>query len=169
MPGKTDLSELNCSLARTLEIVGDWWTLLIIRDAFVGVRRFGDFQKSLGIAKNILAARLERLCTDHILERGGSDTRPLYRLTDKGRGLVPALVALMQWGDGWASGGKPPVIVTDQQGRPISPVKLRSRGGDVDVQSVRFSPGPGATARTRAFFEALSSSRRNGAAAARAG
>ena len=51
MPGKTDLSELNCSLARTLEIVGDWWTLLIIRDAFLGVRRFGDFQKSLGIAR----------------------------------------------------------------------------------------------------------------------
>src|SRR6478735_10581490 len=55
MPGKTDLSELNCSLARTLEIVGDWWTLLIIRDAVLGVRRFGDFQKSIGIAKNILA------------------------------------------------------------------------------------------------------------------
>ena len=57
MPGKTDLSELNCSLARTLEVVGDWWTLLIIRDAFLGVRRFGDFQKSLGIAKNILATQ----------------------------------------------------------------------------------------------------------------
>jgi DNA-binding HxlR family transcriptional regulator len=98
MPGKTDLSELNCSLARTLEIVGDWWTLLIIRDAFLGVRRFGDFQKSLGIAKNILATRLERLCEDDILERGGSEMRPLYRLTDKGRGLVPAMVALMQWG-----------------------------------------------------------------------
>ena len=61
MPGKTDLSELNCSLARTLEVVGDWWTLLIVRDAFLGVRRFGDFQKSLGIAKNILAARLSLL------------------------------------------------------------------------------------------------------------
>ena len=156
MPGKTDLSELNCSLARTLEIVGDWWTLLIIRDAFLGVRRFGDFQKSLGIAKNILATRLERLCENDILERGGSEKRPLYRSTDKGRGLVPAMVALMQWGDKWASDGKPPVIVTDQQGRALAPVKLQGRGGDVDVQSVRFSPGPGATARTRAFFDALS-------------
>jgi DNA-binding HxlR family transcriptional regulator len=156
MPGKTDLSELNCSLARTLEIVGDWWTLLIIRDAFLGVRRFGDFQKSLGIAKNILATRLERLCEADILERGGSEMRPLYRLTDKGLGLVPAMVALMQWGDKWASDGKPPVIVTDQQGRALAPVKLQSRGGDVDVQAVRFSPGPGATARTRAFFDALS-------------
>jgi DNA-binding HxlR family transcriptional regulator len=157
MPGKTDLSELNCSLARTLEIVGDWWTLLIVRDAFLGVRRFGDFQRSLGIAKNILATRLERLCEGGILERSGPDRRPLYQLTEKGRGLVPAMVALMQWGDKWVSGNRPPVIVTDQRGRPVSPVKLQGRNGDVDVQTVRFSPGPGATARTRAFFDALSS------------
>jgi len=160
MPGKTDLSELNCSLARTLEMVGDWWTLLIIRDAVLGVRRFGDFQKSLGIAKNILANRLERLCEDGILERGGSELRPLYRLTEKGRGLVPALVALMQWGDKWASGNKPPVIVNDTQGRPVAPVKLRGRSGDLEVQTIRFSPGPGATARTRAFFDALSATER---------
>ena len=80
--------------------------------------------------------------------------RPLYRLTDKGRGLVPAMVALMQWGDKWASGGKPPVIVTDQQGRALAPVKLQGRGGDVDVQNGTVFPGPGATARTRAFFDA---------------
>jgi len=169
MPGKTDLSELNCSLARTLEIVGDWWTLLIIRDAFLGVRRFGDFQKSLGIAKNILATRLERLCENDILERCGSEMRPLYQLTDKGRGLVPAMVALMQWGDKWVSGGKPPVIVTDQQGRALAPVKLQGRGGDVDVQAVRFSPGPGATARTRAFFDALSPPSGHSAARNKAG
>ena len=89
MPGKTDLSELNCSLARTLEIVGDWWTLLIIRDAFLGVRRFGDFQRSLGIAKNILATRLERLCEGGILERGGPERRPLYQLTERGAGWCP--------------------------------------------------------------------------------
>ena len=77
MPGKTDLSKLNCSLARTLEVVGDWWTLLIIRDAFLGVRRFGDFQRSLGIAKNILATRLERLTVNDILMRGGSEKRPV--------------------------------------------------------------------------------------------
>jgi DNA-binding HxlR family transcriptional regulator len=156
MPGKTDLSELNCSLARTLEVVGDWWTLLIIRDAFLGVRRFGDFQRSLGIAKNILAVRLERLTENGILERGGSERRPAYRLTDRGRALLPALVALMQWGDRWASANKPPVIVTDAKGRPVSPVHLRSGGDEVSAEAVRFHPGPGATARTRAFFDELS-------------
>src|ERR1700733_3178782 len=126
MPGKTDLSQLNCSLARTLEVVGDWWTLLIVRDAFLGVRRFGDFQKSLGIAKNILAERLDRLAETGLLERGGSERRPAYQLTDRGRALLPAMVALMQWGDRWASANKPPVIVTDAKGRPVSPVHLRS-------------------------------------------
>jgi DNA-binding HxlR family transcriptional regulator len=159
MPGKTDLSELNCSLARSLDIVGDWWTLLIVRDAFLGVRRFGDFQRSLGIAKNILATRLDRLCADGILARSGSDKRPLYHLTDKGSGLLPAMVALMQWGDRWASGNKPPVIVTDAQGRPVKQVRLQGARGDLDAEAVRFSPGPGATARTRAFFDELSSSK----------
>ena len=162
MPGKTDLSELNCSLARTLEVVGDWWTLLIVRDAFLGVRRFGDFQNSLGIAKNILSVRLQRLAANGILERGGSEKRPAYQLTERGRALLPALVALMQWGDRWVSANKPPVIVTDEKGRLVASVKLRSDGGDVGAQAVRFHPGPGATARTRAFLRGLSAS--NGSA-----
>ena len=156
MPGKTDLSELNCSLARTLEVVGDWWTLLIVRDAFLGVRRFGDFQKSLGIAKNILADRLERLTDSGILERSGPEKRPVYQLTERGRALLPAMVALMQWGDKWVSAGNPPVVVTDEKGRPVAPVRLKSGENNVTAQSVRFHPGPGATARTRAFFSELS-------------
>ena len=155
MPGKTNLSELNCSLARTLEVVGDWWTLLIVRDAFLGVRRFGDFQKSLGIAKNILAARLQRLAASGILERSGPERRPAYQLTDRGRALLPAMVALMQWGDRWLSANKPPVVVTDEKGRPVASVQLQSAAGDVTAQTVRFHPGPGATARTRAFFDEL--------------
>jgi len=158
MPGKTDLSELNCSLARTLAVVGDWWTLLIVRDAFLGVRRFGDFQKSLGIAKNILAARLELLTANDILKRGGSEKRPVYALTESGRALLPAMVALMQWGDRWASANKPPVLVTDEAGQPVSPVNLKSGGDEVSAETVRFHPGPGATARTRAFFNQLSRS-----------
>jgi len=158
MPGKTDLSELNCSLARTLEVVGDWWTLLIVRDAFLGVRRFGDFQKSLGIAKNILAVRLERLAANGILVRGGSEKRPDYQLTDRGRALLPAMVALMQWGDRWVSANRPPVVVTDEKGRPVASVTLKSSGGDVSARTVRFHPGSGATARTRAFFHELSRS-----------
>jgi DNA-binding HxlR family transcriptional regulator len=155
MPGKTDLSELNCSLARTLEVVGDWWTLLIIRDAFLGVRRFGDFQNSTGIAKNILSVRLERLAANGIVDRGGSERRPVYQLTERGRALLPAVVALMQWGDKWVSANKPPVIVTDEKGRPIAPVELNGGGAKVTAEKVRFRPGPGATARTRAFFDAL--------------
>jgi DNA-binding HxlR family transcriptional regulator len=158
MPGKTKLSELNCSLARTLDVVGDWWTLLIVRDAFMGVGRFGDFQRSLGIARNILAARLDRLTANGILKRGGSEKRPVYQLTDRGRGLLPAMVALMQWGDQWMSANEPPVIVTDEKGRAVALMKLRSGAGDVTVQTVRFHPGPGATARTRAFLHELSRS-----------
>jgi DNA-binding HxlR family transcriptional regulator len=156
MPGKTDLSELNCSLARTLEVVGDWWTLLIVRDAFLGVRRFGDFQTSLGIAKNILAVRLDRLVSNDILARSGPDKRPVYQLTERGRALLPAMVALMQWGDKWASADKPPVLVTDAKGRPVASVRLRGVEGDVSAETVRFHPGPGATARTRAFLDELS-------------
>ncbi len=155
MPGKTDLSELNCSLARTLDIVGDWWTLLIVRDAFLGVRRFGDFQNSTGIAKNILTARLARLVANGILDRIGPEKRPVYQLTERGRALLPAMVALMQWGDRWVSANKPPVIVTDDKGRPVTPVKLKRGEDDVTADTVRFHPGPGATARTRAFFNAL--------------
>jgi DNA-binding HxlR family transcriptional regulator len=143
-------------LARTLEFVGDWWTLLIIRDAFLGVSRFGDFQRSLGIAKNILAMRLERLTANEILKRGGSEKRPVYQLTERGRALLPAMVGLMQWGDKWVSANKPPVIVTDEAGRPVSPLHLRSGGDEVSAETVRFHPGPGATARTRAFFSELS-------------
>jgi DNA-binding HxlR family transcriptional regulator len=163
MPGKTDLSELNCSLARTLEVVGDWWTLLIIRDAFLGVRRFGDFQNSTGIAKNILSVRLERLAANGIVDRGGSERRPVYQLTERGRALLPAVVALMQWGDKWVSANKPPVIVTDEKGRPVAPVELNSGGAKVTAEKVRFHPGPGATARTRAFLDALALSRDNSA------
>ena len=96
MPGKTDLSRLNCSLARALGAVGDWWTLLIVRDAMFGVKRFSDFQHSLGIARNILSSRLARLIEADILARHGTEARPLYVLTAKGRALLPALVALMQ-------------------------------------------------------------------------
>src|SRR5688572_678684 len=101
MPGKTDFSDFNCSLARALGAVGDWWTLLILRQAFFGTRRFSDFQRSLGIARNILATRLDALTRNGVLTRDGTTRRPLYALTAKGEELLPAMVALMQWGDKW--------------------------------------------------------------------
>jgi DNA-binding HxlR family transcriptional regulator len=155
MPGKSNLAELNCSLAKAMNEVGDWWTLLIVRDAFFGVARFGQFQKSLGIARNILADRLERLVAARILRREGTRRRPIYRLTDKGRALLPALVALLQWGDAWTSASRPPVLVTDPFGNALAPIELRSQYMKVDVGGVRFVAGPGASARTRAFMAAL--------------
>ncbi|WLH81494.1 MULTISPECIES: winged helix-turn-helix transcriptional regulator [unclassified Pseudomonas] len=88
-----------CPVARALDVVGDWWTLLIIRDAFAGVTRFGDFQKHLGVAKNILAARLKEMVEQGLLQLNEVGARNEYQLTDKGRALMPVLVTLAQWGE----------------------------------------------------------------------
>jgi len=152
MPAKTDLSRLNCSLAGALSLVGDWWSLLIVRDAVLGVRRFSEFEQSLGVAKNILSARLARLVAAGVLIREGSERRPTYRLTEKGRALTPAVVALTQWGDVWVSGGRAPVVVTDVAGRPVNPVRLEGAQGALRPEDVRFHPGPGAEPGTRAFL-----------------
>jgi DNA-binding HxlR family transcriptional regulator len=103
---RASLAALPCSIARTLDLVGEWWTLLIIRDALFGARRFDDF-KATGIADNILAARLKRLVENGIFERQLYQQRPPryeYLLTDKGRQLAPVLAALRQWGGSWTSG-----------------------------------------------------------------
>jgi DNA-binding HxlR family transcriptional regulator len=117
---RTSFADMDCSVARTLEIVGEWWTMLVIREAFNGVRRFDEFQGRLGIARNVLAARLQRLVDNGILERRLYQERPQrfeYRLTDKGRDLYPVLIALMGWGDRWMSGPEgPPVKLTHECG-----------------------------------------------------
>src|SRR5436309_898053 len=102
-----------CSIARALELVGERWTLLIVRDAlFAGVTRYSEFQENLGIATNVLKARLDGLVAGGIMERRPSDGQAdlfEYVLTDKGRALAPALVALTEWGDRWAAPGEPPI------------------------------------------------------------
>ncbi|MGE0503390.1 MAG: winged helix-turn-helix transcriptional regulator [Rhizobiaceae bacterium] len=154
MPGKTDFSRFNCSLARALGSVGDWWSLLVVREALFGASRFSEFQQRLGIAKNILAARLDALTAAGVLAREGSARRPLYTLTDKGQELLPALVALMQWGDKWESGGKPPVIATDQTGKALEPVRLLGKdGAQLTAKNIGFKLGPGADAATRRYFK----------------
>src|SRR5256885_2200425 len=98
------VGEMPCSVARTLSVVGDRWTLLIVRDAFRGVRRFGDFEKSLGLTRHRLADRLGKLVRHGILSRERCDERPArfeYRLTDKGKALQPILLSLVAWGDRW--------------------------------------------------------------------
>jgi DNA-binding HxlR family transcriptional regulator len=95
-------SDQDCSVARALEVVGERWTILILRDAFLGVRRFDDFQRSLGVARNVLQTRLRRLVDEGLLERRVYQERPVrheYCLTPRGEDLLPVLLALMQWGD----------------------------------------------------------------------
>ena len=105
-----------CSIARTLEVVGERWTLLILRDAFLGVKRFDDFQRSLGVARNVLNTRLQRLVDEGLLEKRRYQERPErfeYRLTEKGFDLWPTLVTLMKWGDRHMAGEEgPPVDLT---------------------------------------------------------
>jgi DNA-binding HxlR family transcriptional regulator len=103
-----------CSAARTLEVVGERWTILIVRDAFLGVRRFDEFQRSLGIARNVLQGRLERLVENGILERVRYQERPErfeYRLTEKGLDLWPVVVSLLAWGDRHMAPDGPPVVL----------------------------------------------------------
>jgi DNA-binding HxlR family transcriptional regulator len=104
----------NCSIAGALELVGERWTLLILRDAFLGTRRFDEFQANLGIARNILQSRLQRLVDEGVLRRERYQERPErfeYRLTRKGVDLWPILVALMKWGDKYAAPNGPPVVL----------------------------------------------------------
>jgi DNA-binding HxlR family transcriptional regulator len=99
---RKSLGGADCPIARSLDAIGDWWSLLIIRDAFLGLRRFGEFQRNLGLAKNILTVRLRTLVALGILEVGPASDGSAYHeyvLTQKGRDLLPVLVALRQWGD----------------------------------------------------------------------
>ncbi len=103
---KVTFAEMPCPVARTLDVVGEWWTLLIVRDAVLGARRFEDF-KATGIADNILSARLKKLVEEGIFERRLYQEHPArfeYLLTEKGRGLLPVVVALRSWGKKWTAG-----------------------------------------------------------------
>jgi DNA-binding HxlR family transcriptional regulator len=149
---RSTAQHLNCSIARSLEVLGEWWTLLILRDAFFGVRRFEDFIADLKISRGILTDRLSTLVEHGVLERRRYQERPdrlEYRLTDKGRDLFPVLMALMRWGDRWMSqeavGGAPVVITHDACGHDITgPLRCEHCHDAVDVRSVTASAGPGA-------------------------
>ncbi|MGB6055005.1 MAG: helix-turn-helix domain-containing protein [Burkholderiaceae bacterium] len=103
-----------CSVARTLQIIGDRWSFLVIREMFFGVRRFDEFQMNLGIASNILTDRLQRLAEHGVVEKRQYQQRPErfeYRFTAKGRDLYGSMVVMMHWGDKWLSHGKVPLIL----------------------------------------------------------
>jgi DNA-binding HxlR family transcriptional regulator len=151
--------DMNCSVAQALEVLGDWWTLLLVREAFFGTTRFKDFERNLGIAKNILAARL-----DHLVEHGvftrepASDggRRHAYRLTAMGRDLLTVLVALREWSDHWIYGeGNEPIVVRDRRtGKRPPRLRLRdTKGALLDPSRLVAEPGPGADPTTRARFQ----------------
>ena len=143
---RRDYKGQNCSIARTLEIVGERWTLLIIRDVFLGLRRFDQLHESLGVARNVLTDRLNRLVEEGILERAQYHERPPrfeYRLTDKGRELNVALTALRQWGDQHL-GEKPPRLLRRKADRKAVIAALVPRSADVlRPDEVELVPGPG--------------------------
>jgi DNA-binding HxlR family transcriptional regulator len=131
---RKSLSGAACPIARSLDVIGDWWSLLIVRDALRGKRRFSEFQKSLGVSKNILAQRLRALTTGGILELApaldGSTYRE-YRLTEKGRGLFHVLVALGQWGrENVAEPGGSHMTLVDRETRqPVRRLEVRASDG----------------------------------------
>jgi DNA-binding HxlR family transcriptional regulator len=140
-----DYEGQNCSIARTLEIVGERWTLLIVRDAFLGLRRFDEFQESLGIARNVLTDRLNRLVEEGILEKVRYSERPErfeYRLTRKGRDLDIALAGLRQWGDKHVSEGPPMLLRREADKRPVLAALVTKGGEAVRADEVELVPGP---------------------------
>ena len=149
------------SVGHVLDIIGEGWSILIIREAFLGTRRFEEFQGRLGIARNILTARLKNLCANQILDRvpvKEGAKRHEYVLTRKGKDMMPLLVALTQWGDRWVFGeGREPVIFLDREhGEPIGRVEVRSAKGVVlRPRDIMIQAGPGATAEARKRIQEL--------------
>jgi DNA-binding HxlR family transcriptional regulator len=140
-----------CSLAGALEVIGERWSLLIVRDVLLGLRRFDEIQSDLGIARNVLNARLTRLLDQGVLEKRLYQERPPryeYRLTDKGLDLWPAIVALMQWGNRYTSPAAGPPVVLEHRGCGGAVDEHRiceTCGTRLSVRDVRALPGPGAT------------------------
>ncbi len=134
-----------CAIARSLNIIGDWWSLLIIRDAMAGVSRFGEFQKSLGLAKNILTVRLKAMTEEGILvvvPASDGSAYSEYELTEKGRSLLPVLVALGQWGAEYLyePNEEESVPLDAKRMRPLRKLELKSEDGRKLHQDDVFMP-----------------------------
>jgi DNA-binding HxlR family transcriptional regulator len=145
---RTRFDRWPCSIARTVDVLGDHWTPLLLREAFYGSRRFDEFAR-LGIARNVLAARLDRLVDEGILARTPYQDRPVrheYRLTPKGRELFAVLAAMMRWGDDWLAGVEgPPIVLLDRRtGRRLRPIVVDEETGQpIEAAQVQPVPGPG--------------------------
>jgi DNA-binding HxlR family transcriptional regulator len=139
----------NCSIARSLEVVGERWSLLIVRDLMLGYSRFDELHDRLGIARNVLTNRLERLQAEGVVERRPYQERPPrydYQLTEKGLDLWPALMGLIAWGDKYEAASGPPVLVEHRGcGGAVNDRRICERcGAELSVRDARTRPGPGA-------------------------
>lgn len=147
-PGRRDTS--NCSIARTLEIIGDRWTILILREFWYGASRYSEFQRVLGCPKNLLSERLKLLTDNEIIRTEpyrdpGERTRTRYVITDKGRDLLPALLGLLQWGDRYRADPEGPAVLVKHElcGEEIDVTLVCGQGHHVGVKDVDLAPGPG--------------------------
>ena len=158
---RTSFDNMGCSIARTLNLIGEWWTPLILRDIFLGVRRFEALLKNIGISRNILTDRLETLVANDILERKLYQENPAryeYVLTERGEDLFPILMTVMAWGDKWLNkDGVPTELVHLDCGKVTAPRVSCSRcGKELTRRNVRAQPGPGGS---QAYWEAIKKAR----------
>ncbi|MBV8048842.1 MAG: helix-turn-helix transcriptional regulator [Paludibacterium sp.] len=157
---KGSFEEMNCPIAQTLQVVGEWWSLLIVRNAFCGMRHFDEFQQHLGISSNILSARLAHLTQNGILQRSEAqdDRRKVcYRLTEKGEALYPILIAMTAWGERWQPGEDGPRLVLTERatGLAVAGVAAISVDGrPLSLDALELQAGPGADQRTQMLVEA---------------
>ncbi|MFC4126603.1 winged helix-turn-helix transcriptional regulator [Nocardia rhizosphaerae] len=146
---RTSFEDMNCSLAQCLEVVGEWWTLLIVRDALFGVTRFDEFRDRLGIARNVLTQRLDGLVEHEIMTREPYQDNPVrydYLLTAKGRALWTVVTAMRQWGDDWAAPNGAPVVAVHRGCGHVATVEpvCSHCGEPVLGRDLRPIDGPGA-------------------------
>jgi len=142
---RTRFEDAPCPIARTTDLMGDWWTPMVMREAFLGRRRFEDFQKALSMSRGILSKRLARLVEEGMLEKHAYEDRPPrfeYLLTEKGRAFYPVLAAMWRFGEDWLweEGGQPPVQIFDREtGAPVEPRVIDEKTGrPIDVRQVRL-------------------------------
>jgi DNA-binding HxlR family transcriptional regulator len=145
---RKSFADMHCSVAQCLEVVGEWWSMLIIRDAFLGVTRFDQFQERLGIARNILNQRLNRLVEEGVFDKVAYSDHPPrydYRLTAKGRDLWPIVTAMRQWGDKYAAPDGPPLKVVHKKCGQIAQAQMTCTecGEPLTARDVRALRGPG--------------------------
>ncbi|WOE74680.1 winged helix-turn-helix transcriptional regulator [Alterisphingorhabdus coralli] len=163
---RKSLEHLNCSWAQAAEAIGDKWSIMIVRDAFFGVKTFSAFADNLGISKNILTQRLEHLIKHGVLAKrpiGLGTSRSEYTLTDKGQALFPIMIGLAQWSDEWVFGNdkEPYNIIDKQKGAPIQKVRVTDTNGcELSMADVTLTPGKGANANNRRLAEEMARNER---------